>query len=441
MNVKIAFIGASYLFVPKVVRDLALSGAFRGSELVIYDIVDEPAQVLAKVCRRISDELQANLIVRAAADRADALRNADFVILCISVGGRQASREDIEICRRHGCDHVIGDTIGPAALGRNLRMIPVVIDLAGDISLHCPQSLVINFTNPMSVTTATLQRHCKATVIGLCHGTGELLHFLGRAYGVEQDQVKLDVAGVNHFAFVTHIEISGQAVPIRDAMERLEQEQNKPGLEQRDPAWGSSLSYRYTIQVGRRLGMMTNNPDRHTAEFLPWFLRPSKKLFTMETADYDDRLRRWNLLAQKMKDIAGGREPIPDLHKPSGEMAEGVMLASRGDAPRRFVVNVPNRGAIAGLPDEAIVEVYKRIGGGRIINEPTIVLPPHLRNIIERLILIHEYTMQAAETANRELAMQALMLEANNHEFEAMPAMLDEMLAHNDRVARALRKL
>ena len=80
---KIAFVGASYLFVRNVIKDLARCGAFRGSELTIYDIEPEPAEVNAALGRRISDELGAGLSVRAAADRADALAGAAFVVVCI----------------------------------------------------------------------------------------------------------------------------------------------------------------------------------------------------------------------------------------------------------------------------------------------------------------------------------------------------------------------
>lgn len=176
---------------------------------------------------------------------------------------------------------------------------------------------------------------------------------------------------------------------------------------------------------------MTNNGDRHMSEFLPWFLHPWKVLFTDETADYDDRIRRWNELAARWRQIAEGKETPPDLHTPSGEEAEGIMLALRGEQLQRFVINAANRGAVSGLPDSAMLEVYRLVSRAGIVPEEPIVLPPHLHNLVERYCIIHEHTIEAARTGSRDTAMQALMLEPNNPDFAGMPDMLDSLLAHN----------
>src|SRR5690606_29734085 len=110
------FVGASYLFVPKVVTDLARRRDFVGSRLVIHDIQPAATDLIAAVCRRISDAANADFTVEARNDLSAALQGADYVLLCISVGGREAAGEDIALCKRFGCEHVIGDTIGPAAL-------------------------------------------------------------------------------------------------------------------------------------------------------------------------------------------------------------------------------------------------------------------------------------------------------------------------------------
>ena len=435
---KIAFVGASYLFVRNVIKDLARCGAFRGNELTIYDIEPEPAEVNAALGQRICDELAAGLSVRAVHDRADALADAAFVVVCISVGGREAARTDIEICRRHGCDHVIGDTIGPAAVARSLRSVPVVADLAGAIQRHCPAATVINFSNPMSVITATLARNTSCPVIGLCHGSHGMVHLISSAYGVGFDDVRLDLAGVNHFAFVMSVEVAGRKLPMAEVIDRLAEATSGREPQFRDLATGAGLHYQVVIELGRRLGYMPNNGDRHTAEFLPWFLHPWKKLYTRERADYDQRIRSHNELADLCRRMARGEAPIADLDKPSGESAEGIMLSLLHGPPRRYAVNVPNRGAIAGLDDEALVEVYKLVGAEGLANEPPIVLPPHLRNLIERLVIIHEYTIQAARTGRRDLAMQALMLEANHPDYDGMPDMLDALWEHNSRVLAGL---
>ena len=54
-------------------------------------------------------------------EAADALRDADYVIVTFQVGGLDAYKLDVEIPRRYGLDQTVGDTLGPGGVFRALR--------------------------------------------------------------------------------------------------------------------------------------------------------------------------------------------------------------------------------------------------------------------------------------------------------------------------------
>ena len=65
--------------------------------------------------------------------RITAHRDADFVILCVSIGGLAAMRNDIEIPERYGIYQSVGDTVGPGGLARGLRHIPFAVQVAREM--------------------------------------------------------------------------------------------------------------------------------------------------------------------------------------------------------------------------------------------------------------------------------------------------------------------
>jgi alpha-galactosidase/6-phospho-beta-glucosidase family protein len=162
---KIAFIGGgSVQWTPKLVTDMALTEALNGAELVLHDIDEDALHLLTRACERISIQAGNTLEIAATLDRTTALRDADFVILCVGIGGLAAMRNDLEIPEKYGIYQSVGDTVGPGGLARGLRHIPFAVQVAREMEQLCPKAWMLNVTNPMTticrgVTRATEYSH------------------------------------------------------------------------------------------------------------------------------------------------------------------------------------------------------------------------------------------------------------------------------------------
>jgi len=142
---KIAFIGGgSVWWTPTLVTDMALTDALAGATLVLHDIDTGALELLALASKRIVAQVGGSLWVATTTDRVEALRDADFVILCVSIGGLAAMRNDLQIPKRYGVYQSVGDTVGPGGLARGLRHIPFAVQVAREMEQLCPDAWLLD---------------------------------------------------------------------------------------------------------------------------------------------------------------------------------------------------------------------------------------------------------------------------------------------------------
>ena len=173
--VKIAFTGAgSTIFVRNVIGDCMFMESLKDAELALYDIdaerLKESAKNLSVLNESINDGRMKIRTYCGPANRKKALKNADFVVNAIQVGGYKPSTViDFEIPKKYGLRQTIGDTLGIGGIFRALRTIPVLLDFARDMEEVCPHALFLNYSNPMAMLTGALLKDSGIQTVGLCH--------------------------------------------------------------------------------------------------------------------------------------------------------------------------------------------------------------------------------------------------------------------------------
>jgi 6-phospho-beta-glucosidase len=112
-----------------------------------------------------------------------------------------------------------------------------------------------------------------------------------------------------------------------------------------------------------------------------------------------------------------------------GDLAIGVIAAAVSGEPARFVLNVPNRGAIPGMPDDAVVELPCILRGRRVERVAQPPLPDMIAGLAAELAVHARLTAQAAVEGDRQVALQAMMSHPLVTSLPEGQAMLDELLA------------
>ena len=447
-QIKIAYIGGgSRNWARHVMTDLALCEHLAG-EIALYDIDHEAAQRNVELATRIYGHPDAvtTFKVWAADTAAEALAGADFVFLSILPGPMQMFANDIDIPSKYGILQTVADTTGPGGISRALRAVPVYVDYAHQIMAHCPDAWVINYTNPMTLcTSAFYAAEPGIKAFGCCHevfGTQWRLAMLVRdALDVpmpKRQEIKLDIAGVNHFTFATRAMWQGT-----DLFPLVAEHISGDGFWDDRTEWalGQKGRGRWFHSQGlvaydfyRRFGALGAAGDRHLAEFVPWYLVSEENIhrYGVILTPSSYRLGTWQ------PDPQYRDEPSPWPRRDDGGLhrtdEEGVdqMMALLGIKPLDTNVNLPNRGQVPGLPLGAIVETnaqFRKDSLAPVVPKP---LPTGVLNLVRRVVEVQRLTLQAAIENDLDLAFQALLNDPLCHiPVDRAWAMFSEMLQAN----------
>ena len=111
--IKITFMGAgSTVFARNVLGDCMCTPALRESEIALYDIdekrLEDSRIILSAINHNVNEDRAVIKTYLGAENRKDALRDADFVVNAIQVGGYEpCTVTDFEIPKKYGIRQTI----------------------------------------------------------------------------------------------------------------------------------------------------------------------------------------------------------------------------------------------------------------------------------------------------------------------------------------------
>lgn len=444
---RITFLGAgSSVFAKNVLGDCILSDDLNDLEISLHDIdaarLEDSRLMLENIVRGSGKKVD----IRAYTDRKESLKGAGYIVNAVQIGGYDpCTITDFEIPKKYGLRQTIADTLGIGGIFRGLRTIPVLEDFANDISSICPDAMLLNYTNPMSILTGYLQRYTPVRVVGLCHSVQVCVpHLLQNLHMHDKvDGARWEIAGINHQAWLLKVEdkdgndlypeIKRRAKDFLDGkVDFPSPPKEKPG----DPEGASEDKVRLELML--KFGYYITESSEHNAEYTPWFIKSKyPELIERYNIPLDEYPRRCinhiNGWAKMREQVIGSSEI---KHKRSHEYAAHIISAMENDKAYRVHGNVMNTGLITNLPQNACVEVACLIDRNGI--NPTYVgdLPKQCAAINRTNINVHLLTIQAAHSRKREDVYMAAMLDphtAAELSMDDIIAMCNEMFeAHGD---------
>ncbi|MEN3010556.1 MAG: hypothetical protein ABDI20_06235 [Candidatus Bipolaricaulaceae bacterium] len=208
---KIAVIGGGSVYTPELVEGLiAHYPELPVEELCLMDIAPERLRIVGGLAKRMVQAAGVPIEVKMVTEIAQALDEADYVILQIRVGGTAARILDEKIPLDFG---VIGqETTGPGGFALALRTIPVALTLAHAMENLCPRAFLINFANPSGLVTEALLRYTRVRAIGLCNVPFGMRNMIAQWLKASPEQLQLDYFGLNHLSWVRGVTLEGQDV-------------------------------------------------------------------------------------------------------------------------------------------------------------------------------------------------------------------------------------
>jgi alpha-galactosidase len=433
--IKIVLVGGgSVSWGPKMITDLALADGLQGSTITLMDLDPEVLERVRRLSEMIIERAECDVTLQATTSRQEAFEGADYVVVTISAGGFETMKHDLAIPWKYGIRQSVGDTIGPGGLSRALRNIPIFLDIARDMQAICPQAWLINYSNPMTTICRAITKETQVKTVGLCHELFGTIDLLQTIFGCPREAIGTRVGGVNHLPWIIDLRIDGE-----DGFPRLQQHLAENGLHNPlAPAFDSSprsvFADRWAVKMSlfRTFGALPAAGDRHVAEFFPHFLTAETNWgadFGVELTTVAHRERLKGIAHARIENLLSEEEPL--ILEPSREAASPIIQSLETGEESIHLMNLPNRGQIANLPRDAVVETMGVVGRNSV--EPLAIgdLPTGVASIVRRLVDVQELTVEAGLTGDRALALQAMRLDPLVTNWEAAEKMLDELLAAN----------
>jgi alpha-galactosidase/6-phospho-beta-glucosidase family protein len=77
---------------------------------------------------------------------------------------------------------------------------------------YCPDAVLLNLTNPLTVLTRAVSKATSIRAVGLCHELFSTLGVLSKMFDVTEEAINARVAGIRHFIWVTDLSVHGRDV-------------------------------------------------------------------------------------------------------------------------------------------------------------------------------------------------------------------------------------
>lgn len=402
-----------------------LTPSLQAFEFALYDIDEKRLRESHSMLSNLKESVGSSVTIRAYQDRKEALRGARYIVNAIQVGGYDpCTITDFEIPKKYGLKQTIADTIGIGGLFRALRTIPVIREFAAEIREVCEDAWFLNYTNPMAVLTAALNREGVKTV-GLCHSVQACVPHLFKQLGMDDTGVQWKIAGINHMAWLLEVKKDGQDL--------------YPEIKRRAAAkQGERHGDMVRFEMMRRFGYYVTESSEHNAEYLPYFIKSTHpELIEQFNIPIDEYLRRCVHQIERwehMRDEVVHNTQIQ--HTRTHEYASYIFEAMETGQPFTIAGNVMNTGLIPNLPSEACVEVPCVVDRSGVTPCYVGPLPAQLAALDRTNINTQLLTLEAAFTGKREHIYHAAYLDPHTSAeltLDEITALCDDLIAaHGD---------
>ena len=411
---KIAVIGGGSTYTPELIEGFARrTDVMSGVELVLHDIAADRLAVVGGLASRIlaAQGSSHRLVTTTSLD--EAVDAADAVLVQLRVGGQQARLIDETLPGRFG---LLGqETTGPGGFAKALRTVPVVLNIAEVVAERAQSDAwIVDFTNPVGIVTrALLDQDYRA--LGLCNVAIGFQRRLAARFGVAADQVQLDHVGLNHLSWIRQVRVDG--------VDRMPDLLDTPAAEELAEA------IRVPADLLRTLGAIPSY-------YLHYFYCTDRAIAEQASGPH----RAEEVLQIERTLLAMYADPALD-HKPAlleqrggayySEAAAALVTSLlTGDRAHHYV-NVRNNGSVAGLPDDAVVEVPATVDRAGAHPVPIAPLAPELLGLVQAVTAYEVLTIQAARTGDRRVAVRALLANPLVRQWDRAVPLLDALLEAN----------
>jgi 6-phospho-beta-glucosidase len=410
----VCVVGAGSSYTPELIEGLLQQdpALLPVRELRLTDIDAERLAIMAGFGERAVRHAGRDVTVVSDKRLAPMIEGADFVITQIRVGGMKARHLDESIPLKYG---IIGqETTGPGGMFKALRTIPPMIEVGNTVASAAPDAYILNYANPSGIVAEAVSKHTKANIIGLCSGIPGMQQQIRARFASRYPDLRVYTVGLNHFGHIHRI-LSGDQDVTTEVMGALAEQKHSRG----DVGEAGLISLLQAYAIG----------------YVDYFYHRGS---AVEHARAGGQTRAQQIESIEQEVLAEAARP-DTVEKPKALGRRGgggyagitfsVMKAILNDTGEEWTANVPNRGSVEGIEDDAVVEIVCRIDRNGAHPLPVGPIPLAFRGVMQALKAYESLTVEAAVKQSKRLATLALLNHPLVGDMDVIEPLLDDMLA------------
>jgi len=419
--VKLAILGGGGFRTPFVWQALLRDQGFpRITHVTLQDTSPDRLAGMRLILDQLAQGFSDPPRLETTTDLDRAIEGSDFVFAAVRIGGLAGRCADERVALDLG---VLGqETTGPGGLAYALRTVPFMIDVARRVRRLAPTAYVLNFTNPAGIITEAMQHILGERVLGICDTPSGLGRRVALLLGHDPAQARLDYVGLNHLGWLRRVVVDG-----RDVLPDLLGKEGLLAQLEENHVFGADWLRALGCVPNEYLYYWYRNAEavdriRQSAMTRGEFLLRTQDEFFEQLSQAGPRaaqLWRRTVLdrsASYMAEAKGGEQGAPENPEPPetdpsqqgyAGVALAVMAAISRDQPSTAILNVRNGSAVAGLPEDAVVEVPVAVDGSGVRPFATADPDLHQLGLMQQVKAVERHVIAAAEHGDRTQALLA----------------------------------
>ncbi len=451
---KISLIGAgSVVFSKQLMVDILEFPSLSQCEFCLEDINPERLDLIEKVAKMFIKQRNSKATITTTNSIEEAVKDADFVINLVQVGGFKSTLIDFEIPEKYGLKQTIADTMSVGGIFRALRTMPVMDEICKAIIKYDSKSYFLNYTNPMAMLSQyVLIKYPTVKYVGLCHSVQTTSKQLALYLNVPYKDLNVKVAGINHQAWFLKLETKGKDLypQLQELKNKIDEDENFvpehlyscPASDSwfrenfKDSAVDTFIGDKVRFEMFKRLGYYVTESSEHNAEYCPYYLK-DPKLIEKYKIPVNEYIRRCKINLKEFESMKESIKAGEELHVNMSEEYAGSIINSIVSGENSQINgNVLNTNLITNLPQNCCVEVPCLINKNGI--QPTYIgkIPEQLACYNRTNVNVQMLVVEAVIKKDKRLIYNAVLVDplcSSMLDFDSMEKMVDELFeAHKD---------
>lgn len=411
---------------PGIVLTILDNKDFEVKELRIYDDDKEKNKKMETIIGHILDNSEYDITFKRTEDSEEAFKGTDLIFSQIRVGKMEMRELDEKIPLKY---NLVGqETCGVGGFSYGMRSMKGFLNLVGDIQKYAPEAWILNYTNPETIIAEAVRReYPNAKIINACDMTIGIEEIIAESFDLDRSDWISVYYGLNHFGWYDSIYDASLG---RDIMPEILDKIKSKGLDvsQHEDSWAQTYKNMKKI--------VENFPTHLPNNYLEYYLYPDM-ILEQSNPDYT---RANEIMEGRLKEIDDTVEKIKkgeatELTYESGGHGQYIVdiaasiLRNKND---RFMLIVPNNGAIPNLRNDAVVEVPCYVNETGV--EPIALkfdIPDFHKGLMEAQVASEKLLVDAFFENSYQKAFEAFTLNQSVPNATVAKQVLDDLIEAN----------